>query len=95
MGLLEEGKGERKIVERWNHLEPLEVPHEPPPGGRGHRGADRPGGGCAGLTILIPDFPFIRTRHCRLSNGDARVKMSGAKIVRIESLNIRSSKINH
>jgi len=49
----------------------------------------------AGVTILIPDFPFIRTRHCRLSNGAARGKMSGAKIVRIESLNIRISKTNH
>ena len=52
-------------------------------------------GGRPGVTILIPDFPFIRTRHCRLSNGDARVKMSGERIVRMESLNIRISKTNH
>ena len=25
-----------------------------------------------GVTKLISDFPFIRTRHCRLSNGEAR-----------------------
>ena len=24
------------------------------------------------VTMLISDFPFIRTRHCRLSNGDAQ-----------------------
>ena len=59
------------------------------------RGEKGEGEGEAGLTKLIPDFPFIRTRHCRLSNGDARGKMSGAKIVRIESLNIRISKTNH
>ena len=53
------------------------------------------GGEVAGVTKIISDFPFIRTRHCRLSNGDDRVKMSGAKIVCIESLNICISKSNH
>merc|ERR1719319_908377 len=23
--------------------------------------------------MLISDFPFVRTRHCQLSNGDARI----------------------